>query len=270
MTEDEEETPHPVALTIAGSDSGGGAGIQADLKAFAACKVHGTSVLTLVTAQNTKGVAGLQMLPEPLVRGQFNAVMSDLAPKAAKIGALGSEDIIRTVAECLAERPIDKLVLDPVMVSKHGDPLMPEGAQKMIRDRMLEDVLLVTPNRHEAEVLCGREVGNVRTMKEAAKRIHDFGAKNVLIKGSHFDKIVRDIYFDGSGFVEFGADRIDSKRLHGSGCVYSAVITARLALDDELPEAIGFARKFITQAIEQAPLVGKGISPVNPMFEHWT
>jgi hydroxymethylpyrimidine/phosphomethylpyrimidine kinase len=280
MTADEEEeTPHPVALTIAGSDSGGGAGIQADLKAFAACKVHGATVLTLVTAQNTRGVSGIQMLPEPLIRAQFKAVMSDLKPSAAKIGALGSEDVIRTVAECLDQnsvdqspadkRPIDKLVVDPVMVSKHGDPLMPEGAQRMLRDRMLEGALLVTPNRHEAEVLCGREVRNVRTMKEAAKRIHDFGVENVLVKGSHFDDIVRDIFYDGSGFIEFGADRVDSERLHGSGCVYSSVITARLALDDELTDAIGFARTFITKAIEHAPLVGGGISPVNPMFEHW-
>jgi hydroxymethylpyrimidine/phosphomethylpyrimidine kinase len=269
MTDPEEETPHPVALSIGGSDSGGGAGIQADLKAFAACEVHGATVLTLVTAQNTQGVSGIQMLPKPLIRAQFNAVMADLKPHAAKIGALGSEDIIGTVVECLSERAVDKLVVDPVMVSKHGDPLMPEGAQRMIRDRILEHALLVTPNRHETQMLCGREIGNVNTMKEAAKRIHDLGAENVLIKGSHFDDIVRDIFYDGTGFIEFGADRVDSKRLHGSGCVYSAVITARLAVDEELAEAIGFAREFISNAIEHAPLVGEGISPVNPMFEHW-
>lgn len=269
MREEDEETPHPVALTIAGSDSGGGAGMQADLKSFAACGVHGASVLTLVTAQNTKGVSGIQMLPENLIRAQFDAVMGDLAPAAAKIGALGSETVIGTVAEALAEHPIAKLVVDPVMVSKHGDPLMPEPAQRMIRDHLLEGALLVTPNRHEAEALCGRDVDNVATMKEAAKRIHDFGVQNVLIKGAHFDKIVRDIYFDGSGFIEFGADRVDSNRVHGSGCVYSAVITARLTLDDELPEAIGFARDFISKAIARAPLVGRGISPVNPMHEHW-
>ncbi len=267
--EQKEETPHPVALTIAGSDSGGGAGIQADLKAFAACEVFGTSVLTLVTAQNTRGVTGIEMIPEPLVRAQFEAVMGDLKPSAAKTGALGSEAVIATVAEMLHERPIDKLVVDPVMVSKHGDPLLPERAQKMIRDRMLEGALLVTPNRHEAEALCGREVGNVASMKEAAKRLHDFGVQNVLIKGSHFDKIVRDIFFDGTGFIEFGADRVDSERLHGSGCVYSAVITARLALGDALAEAIGFGREFISKAIEHAPLVGEGIAPVNPMHEHW-
>lgn len=267
--EDKDETPHPVALTIAGSDSGGGAGIQADLKSFAACGVHGTSVLTLVTAQNTQGVSGIEMIPERLVRAQFDAVMGDMEPQAAKTGALGSEELIGTVAELLHERPIDKLVVDPVMVSKHGDPLLPERAQRMMRDRMLEGALLATPNRHEAEALCGREVGNVQSMKEAAKRIHDFGVRHVLVKGSHFDNIVRDIFYDGTGFIEFGADRVDSTRVHGSGCVYSAVITARLALGEELAEAIGFAREFISQAIVQAPLVGRGISPVNPMHEHW-
>ena len=266
---DEEETAHPIALTIAGSDSGGGAGIQADLKTFAACEVHGTSVLTLITAQNTQGVSGIQMLPKPAVRAQFEAVVTDLKPAALKTGALGSEDIIATVAELLDEYPLDNLVVDPVMISKHGDALLPDKAQRMLRDRMLEGALLVTPNRHEAEALCGRSVNNVGTMKEAAKRIHDFGPENVLVKGSHFDKIVRDIFYDGTGFIEFGADRVDTERLHGSGCVYSSAITARLALGEEVAEAVGFARNFISGAIANAPLVGQGISPVNPMFDYW-
>ncbi|MFW6057679.1 MAG: bifunctional hydroxymethylpyrimidine kinase/phosphomethylpyrimidine kinase [Persicimonas sp.] len=266
---EEEQTPHPVALTIAGSDSGGGAGIQADLKTFAACEVHGTSVLTLITAQNTRGVSGIQMLPRPTIRAQYEAVVSDLKPAAAKTGALGSEEVIATVAEMLEDHPIDQLVVDPVMISKHGDPLLAEPAQKMLRDRMLEGALLVTPNRHEAEALCGRTVNNVGSMKEAAKRIHDFGPDNVLIKGSHFDKIVRDIFYDGSGFIEYGADRVKTERLHGSGCVYSSAITAKLAVGQELAEAIGFARTFISGAIDHAPLVGEGISPVNPMFDHW-
>lgn len=266
---DEEEKQHPIALTIAGSDSGGGAGLQADLKTFAACGVFGTSVVTLITAQNTRGVSALEMLPEPLIRAQYAAVVDDLTPLAAKTGALGSEKVIHTVADCLQEKPVGRLVVDPVMISKHGDPLMPESAQRAIRDRLLEGALLATPNRHEAEALCGRSVGSVDTMKEAAKRIHDFGVEHVLIKGAHFDKIVRDIFFDGTGFIEFGADRVDTERVHGSGCVYSSAITARLALGDELADAIGFAREFISAAIAEAPLVGGGISPVNPMFEQW-
>ncbi len=269
MQPEEEEKRHPVALTIAGSDSGGGAGLQADLKTFAACGVFGASVVTLITAQNTRGVSAVETLSEPLIRAQFQAVVGDLEPLAAKTGALGSDEVIETVAQCLAERPIERLVVDPVMVSKHGDPLMPERAQRTLRDRLLDGALLVTPNRHEAQVLCGHEVGNVASMKEACKRIRDFGVEHVLIKGAHLDDIVRDIFFDGTGFIEYGADRVDSPRVHGSGCVYSSAITARLALGDDLTEAIGFAREFITQAIGNAPLVGGGISPVNPMYEFW-
>jgi hydroxymethylpyrimidine/phosphomethylpyrimidine kinase len=265
----EEEKPHPVALTIAGSDSSGGAGIQADLKTFAACEVHGASVLTLVTAQNTRGVSAIQALPTPLIRAQYQAVVGDLKPRATKTGALGNEEVISAVAEMLADTPAAKLVVDPVMISKHGDPLLPESAQNTLGDRMLEGALLVTPNRHEAEALSGRPVSNVGSMKEAAKRIFDFGVEHVLIKGSHFDKIVRDIFYDGTGFIEYGADRIDSERLHGSGCAYSSAIVARLARGEALDAAIGFARQFITGAIANAPLVGGGISPVHPMFEHW-
>jgi hydroxymethylpyrimidine/phosphomethylpyrimidine kinase len=265
----EEEPMHPVALTIAGSDSGGGAGLQADLKTFAACGVHGASVVTLITAQNTVGVSAIEMLSEPLIRAQFDAVSSDLKPLAAKTGALGSETVVNIVAECLAERPIERLVVDPVMMSKHGDALMPPPAQRLVRDRMLPGALLTTPNRFEAEALSGREVGEVPSMKEAARRIHDFGVKNVLIKGAHLDRIVRDIFFDGTDFFEFGADRIDSERVHGSGCTFSAAITARLSLGDELVDAIGFAREFISAAIESAPRIGGGIAPVNPMHEFW-
>ncbi|MFW5967800.1 MAG: bifunctional hydroxymethylpyrimidine kinase/phosphomethylpyrimidine kinase [Persicimonas sp.] len=271
MLEDEgDESEHPSALTIAGSDSGGGAGIQADLKTFAACGIHGTSVVTLVTAQNTQSVSGIEMLPEPIIHQQFQAVVEDIPPLATKTGALGNERVIEVVADLLRERPLDNLVVDPVMISKHGDPLLPEPAQRLFRDRMLEGVDLVTPNRHEAEALSDQTVGNVDSMKEAAKCIFDFGPKNVVIKGSHFDEIVRDIFYDGTGFIEYGADRIRSNRVHGSGCVYSSAITARLALGDDLPEALGFAREFINGAIEKAPLIGEGMPPVHPMFDHWT
>jgi hydroxymethylpyrimidine/phosphomethylpyrimidine kinase len=259
----------PVALTIAGSDSGGGAGVQADLKAFAAQRVHGASALTLVTAQNTRGVSAVHMLPAALMRDQVLAVKRDLDPAAAKTGALGSEEMIRAVRELLDEHPFDKLVVDPVMVSKHGDALLPGSAQRALRDYMLEPALLVTPNRYEAEAMTGRPVGDLASMKDAAKRLFDFGATYVLIKGPHLGSIVRDIVYDGTGFVEFGADRVDSKRVHGSGCVFSATITARLALGDEVLEAIDFARQFITAAIEHAPRIGHGVSPVNPLHALW-
>ncbi|MEM1348883.1 MAG: bifunctional hydroxymethylpyrimidine kinase/phosphomethylpyrimidine kinase [Myxococcota bacterium] len=259
----------PTALTIAGSDSGGGAGIQADLKTFAAHTIHGVSVVTLITAQNTQGVTAVHMLPEELVRMQLDAVVADFGPRAAKTGALGSEAMIRHVVELLRQRPIERLVVDPVMVSKHGDPLLPEPAQRALRDYLLEHALVVTPNQYEAEALTGHSVGDLASMKEAAKRIFDFGPTYVLIKGSQLDRVVRDLVYDGSGFVEFGADRIDTKRLHGSGCTYSAAITAGLAKDQELLESVERARDFIHRAIELAPPLGGGISPVNPMHAMW-
>lgn len=259
----------PVTMTIAGSDSGGGAGLQADLKTFAALGTFATSVITLVTAQNTLGVSDVHMLPESVVRAQFQAVVSDLPPAAAKTGALGSERMIELVAELLRDRPIANLVVDPVMVSKHGDPLLPESAQQAFRRLMLPGALLVTPNRHEAQMLARRSVQGPSSMKDAARALFDLGAKNVLIKGSHLDKIVRDIAYDGTGFVEFGADRIDTDRVHGSGCVHSAAITARLAHGDELMESIAYAREFISGAIEHAPKLGRGIAPVNPMHARW-
>jgi hydroxymethylpyrimidine/phosphomethylpyrimidine kinase len=259
----------PTALTIAGSDSGGGAGAQADLKTFAACGVYGTSVLTLITAQNTRGVRALEMVGEPMVRAQFEAVVSDLPPAAAKTGALGNEQMIALVAELLQEAPIPNLVVDPVMISKHGDPLMTESARRAMAERLMPHALVVTPNRHEAEVLSQRSVDGLDTMKDAAKAIFDRGARNVLVKGSHLGNIVRDIVYDGSGFVEFGADRVESDRVHGSGCTHSAAITARLAHGDGLLESIDFARQFISGAIEKAPKLGSGIAPVNPMHDRW-
>lgn len=259
----------PVTLTIAGSDSGGGAGIQADLKTFAACAAYGASIVTLVTAQNTRGVSNVHVLPDEVVRAQFEAVMPDLEPRAAKTGALGNDRMIGLVTECLTQWPIERLVVDPVLVSKHGDPLMSESAARTLVERLLPHCLIVTPNRHEAQVLTGRAVEGPSSMKDAAKALFDRGARNVLIKGAHLDRIVRDIVYDGSGFVEFGADRVDSDRVHGSGCAHSAAITARLAHGDELLEAVAFAREFISSAIEKAPSIGHGISPVNPMHARW-
>jgi hydroxymethylpyrimidine/phosphomethylpyrimidine kinase len=269
LEEPKVAAPVKVAMTIAGSDSGGGAGIQADLKTFAACGVFGTSVLTLITAQNTVGVTDLRMLDEAIIRAQFDAVVTDLAPSAVKTGALGDNKTIGLVAELFESHPCTALVVDPVMVSKHGAPLLPENAHGALKQRLLPSALLVTPNRFEAEALCGRSVEGPTSMKDAAKRIFDFGCKHVLIKGGHFDGIVRDYFYDGTGFVEFGADRVDSKRTHGSGCTYSAAITARLARGDSLLDAIAFSREFISAAIEQAPELGHGISAVNPMHAHW-
>lgn len=259
----------PVAVTIAGSDSGGGAGIQADLKTFAATRTYGTSVITLVTAQNTMGVTDIFTLPERSIRKQFEAVMSDFGPDAGKTGALGSEAILNLVAELLRERPISKLVVDPVMVSKHGDPLMSDGVMKSFQTTVLPHAAVVTPNRFEAQILSGRDVEGPSSMKDAARSIFDLAGRPVLVKGSHLDPVVRDYLYDGSGFFEFGADRVRSKRVHGSGCTFSAAIASRLSHGDELVDAVDFARTFITSAIELAPDVGEGIAPVNPMHSVW-
>ena len=270
LTPDTSQTYQPpIALTIAGSDSGGGAGIQADLKTFAANKVFGTSVLTVITAQNTKGVTDVHLLPEPVIASQFRAVMEDMPPVAAKTGALGGERIISMLAELLQEYPIPQLVVDPVMVSKHGHTLLPDAAIKAFRKAILPFAHVVTPNRYEAEMLYGKTVEGLTSMKDAAKAIHDQGARHVVIKGSHLGNPVRDIYYDGTGFIEFGTDRVKSDRVHGSGCVFSACIAARLALGDAMEDAVAFSREYITGAIEKAPEIGTGISPVNPMHRVW-
>ena len=177
--------------------------------------------------------------------------------------------MIRSVRELLDEHPFERLVVDPVMISKHGDPLLPEPAQRALRDYMLEPALLITPNRYEAEAMTGRSVGDLASMKDAAKRLFDHGPTYVLIKGPHLGSIVRDIVYDGTGFVEFGADRVDSRRVHGSGCVFSATITARLALGDDILDAIDLARRFISEAIEHAPKIGQGVSPVHALHALW-
>ncbi len=260
----------PIAMTIAGSDSGGGAGLQADLKTFAAMRCHGTSVVTLVTAQNTQRVSEIHPLPHATIAAQLAAVRSDLPPAASKTGALGSAALIAFLSELLQENPLPNLVVDPVMVSKHGDPLLPDAAKRTFIEQLLPHALVITPNRYEAQVLTGRTVEGPSSMKDAAKALFDLGARNVVMKGSHLDRIVRDYVYDGTGFVEFGADRVDSDRVHGSGCVHSAAITAGLAHGKPLMEAIEAAREFITRAIELAPPLGSGIAPVNPMHEHWT
>ena len=262
------QTP-PVALSIGGSDSGGGAGIQADIKTFSALKVHGTTAITLLTAQNTRGVQGIHPLPPHVVRAQLESLRGDLPAAATKTGALGNIKMMAMLVEWFEENKVKNLVVDPVMVSKHGDPLMDEPSQAFLRDRLLEHALLVTPNHFEAQAMTHRDVGDLASMKEAAKRIFDRGPKYVLIKGSHLDKIVRDLVYDGKDFVEFGADRIRTTRLHGSGCTYSAAITARLAHGDSLLHAIDAARTFITKAIDRAPALGGGVAPVNPMFDVW-
>lgn len=254
----------PVALTIAGSDSGGGAGIQADLKTFQRFGVFGTSALTLITAQNTVGVRQVELLSTELVLQQIAAVAEDFEVRAAKTGALGSPAIIEAVAAAVEEHALSKLVVDPVMISKHGDPLLDEGAVEILKARLFPKALLVTPNLHEAEALLGRAVGSEEEMRDAARAVCDLGAAAALVKGGHLPGgEAVDLLYDGSDFVRLAAPRIETPHTHGTGCTYSAAITALLARGETLAEAVREAKEFISRAIASAPGIGHGHGPVD-------
>jgi hydroxymethylpyrimidine/phosphomethylpyrimidine kinase len=228
----------PKALTIAGSDSGGGAGIQADLKTFSAFRVFGMSVITAVTAQNSLGVQGVENLPPEFVALQLRSVLSDFGADAAKCGMLSTAPIIEAIASGLAEHPVPKLVVDPVMVAKSGDPLLRTDARDALIKRILPLALLVTPNLPEAEVLAGMAVGSRGEMEEAARRIAGFGPRYVLVKGGHLKGDAVDVLWNGREFTAFSAARIESRNTHGTGCTYSAAITAGLARGQAIGDAI--------------------------------
>lgn len=258
-----------VALTVAGSDSGGGAGIQADLKAFAAHGVFGTSVITAITAQNTVGVNGVLELPREMIAQQFDAVCSDFEVGAAKTGMLGSSEVIEVVAEKIAQWKIEKLVVDPVMIAKSGDALLRQDAVQALIERILPLSYIITPNLPEAEVLCGVKISNRTSRDEAARKIWELGARGnreffVIIKGGHEEEseFSTDVLFDGKRFQEFSAPRIHSDNTHGTGCTFSAAICAELALGKSTLEAVSIAKRYITAAIAQAPKLGSGHGPL--------
>ena len=258
--------PHAVyvGLTVAGSDSGGGAGIQADLKTFQRFGVYGTSAVTLVTAQNTVGVRAVELLPTQLIAGQIAAVAEDLEVRAVKTGALGSSEIIETVAAALEEHALPSLVVDPVMISKHGDPLLDAGSIEVLKARLFPKASLVTPNLQEAAALLGRAVESEEAMREAARAVCDLGAAATLVKGGHLPgEEAVDLFYDGSDFVRLAAPRIDTPHTHGTGCTYSAAITALLARGKTLAEAIREAKDYISRAIAGAPGIGHGHGPVD-------
>ena len=255
-----------VALTIAGSDPSGGAGIQADLKTFHQHGVYGTSVITLLTVQNTMQVKAVETVPAKFVIAQLQAVLEDIPPTAAKTGALGNAEIIRALAE-IAPCFDFPLVVDPVMISKHGAPLLMNDACAALSERLLPYAALVTPNLHEASMLAGIPVSDPASMQEAAKRIMRLGAKSVLIKGGHLAGEAVDVLYHAGKFLHFSAPRCDTKHTHGTGCTYSAAITAGLARGRSLPEAVGAAKRFIALAIESNPGLGKGCGPVNHFAE---
>jgi hydroxymethylpyrimidine/phosphomethylpyrimidine kinase len=253
----------PVALTIAGSDPSGGAGLQADLKTFHRFGVYGEAVATLITVQNTRGVTRVSMLDADLVVEQIRAVIEDIPPQAGKVGALGSREVVEAVAR-EAERFGFPLVVDPVMISKHGARLIDPDAIRVMVERLIPRAFLLTPNLEEAAVLVGFAVEDREAMVRAAENLAVLGAANVLVKGGHLRGDALDVLRLADGEIrEFTAPRIDTRHTHGSGCTYSAAITAELAKGRALAEAVERAKAFITEAIRTAPGLGAGEGPLN-------
>jgi hydroxymethylpyrimidine/phosphomethylpyrimidine kinase len=256
----------PVALTIAGSDSGGGAGIQADLKTFQAFGVFGTSALTALTAQDTVGVHGVHAVPAEHVRKQIEVVVEDLHPAACKTGMLASAELVETVARAIRATGLRNYVLDPVMVATSGDRLLDEDAQAAVVDLLLPLCTLVTPNLHEAELLAGGRAADEAEMRRLAEKLVDRGAAAVLVKGGHLEgREVVDVLFDGTTFQAWRHPKLDTRSTHGTGCTLSAGIAAGLARDWTLPAAVEAALDFTHRAIAEAPGLGRGHGPLN----HW-
>ena len=256
----------PTALTIAGSDPSGGAGLQADLKTFHQHGVFGMSVVTLLTAQNTQRVEAVEVVARELVVRQFDAVTNDIRPLAMKTGALGNATIVEAVASCV--RRLDcPVVVDPVMISKHGQLLIEDHAVDVLRDELISTAFLVTPNRHEAARLSGVSVTDSVSMREAAKRIEQLGAKNVLIKGGKQGGVALDVLLSEGEFTHLEEAYVESRNTHGSGCVLSASITSGLAHGIDLVTAVRKAKDFVTRGIRHAEGIGHGRGPLNLFVE---
>jgi hydroxymethylpyrimidine/phosphomethylpyrimidine kinase len=252
------------ALTIAGSDSGGGAGIQADLKTFAAHGVYGTSAITAVTAQNTLGVNGFEALSADLVTAQIEAVASDIGVDAGKTGMLANAAIVEAVAAAVEALEIPLLVVDPVMIAKSGDRLIDEDAIGALRSELLRRAFVVTPNIPEAEALSGTRIRGDADRQEAARRILKLGATAVVIKGGHLPSpIIQDLLYDGHRFTEFKAPRVEGRSTHGTGCTFAAAITAQLALGRTLSEAVPQAQEYVAGAMRAGPDIGRGHRPLH-------
>ncbi len=252
------------ALTIAGSDSGGGAGIQADLKTFAAFNVFGMSAITSITAQNTTGVRAIHDLPLEIIRQQIDAVMEDIGAEAVKTGMLSNSDIVRLVASLVKKYGINRLVVDPVMVAKGGSPLLDEPARQTLRDELLPLAYLVTPNVFEAEIISGLSIKSVKDAEKAARAIQDTGADNILLKGGHLPtERAIDILFNGDKYYHYESERIATRNTHGTGCTLSAAITAGLAQGQPLLQAVETAKDYVYRAISSAPdNIGRGHGPL--------
>ncbi len=254
-------------LTIAGSDSGGGAGIQADLKTITVLGAYGMSVITALTAQNTVGVHGVHLVPPDFIRGQMDAVLSDIGADAAKTGMLGTAGIVRAVAQGIRAHGLRLLVVDPVMVAKSGDSLLSEEAVEALCQELLPLAHVVTPNLPEAARLAGMPVRDLEDMEEAARRIHGMGPRHVVVKGGHLLGEAVDLLFDGDRAHPFRAPRLDGRNTHGTGCTFSAALATLLAQGKPIHEAVAGAKQFVTRAIATGLALGRGCGPTNPYSE---
>jgi hydroxymethylpyrimidine/phosphomethylpyrimidine kinase len=254
-----------IALTIAGSDSGGGAGIQADLKTFAACGVYGTSAVTAVTAQNTLGVTAWEPVATELVIAQLEAIGDDLSPAAVKTGMLATAAIVEAVAAAIAALDLPNLVVDPVMIAKGGGRLLQEEAVAAIRTELLKLAEVVTPNVPEAEVLTGLSITTLDDMRTAARRIRTLGPRVVVVKGGHLPQgdLVVDVVCTPDAEFDLTGRRFETRHTHGTGCTFAAAIAAHLALGQPVDEALRSARAYLEGAIEHAPGLGAGHGPLN-------
>lgn len=259
----------PVALTIAGSDSGGGAGIQADIKSMEANGVFATSVVTAVTAQNTEAVTMSYDLPVRIIDAQIDAVASDFDIAATKTGMLSSSSIIEAVAAKVEEHDLFPFVVDPVMISKSGFKLLKDNAIDTLRNVLLPLATVATPNIHEAAYLTGAEIHSVDGAKAAAEAIYEMGPSAVLVKGGHLTEAAEalDLLYDGDSFRSFSAERVQTDNTHGTGCTYGSAIAAHLAHGKDLPDAIDAAKAYVTGAIQNALDLGHGHGPTNHFFE---
>ena len=265
------------AMTIAGSDSGAGAGIQADLKTFAALGVYGTSVLTAVTAQNTVAVISVHEVPTDMIAAQIDAVVSDIGVDATKTGMLSSSEIIECVTKSLKDAAkkypdmpgLRRLVVDPVMVAKSGDSLLREEAVGTLRELLLPMAAVVTPNIPEAETLTGLTIVTSDDVRKAAQAIVAMGAASVVVKGGHREGPATDLYFDGQNFREFTAPRIDTVNTHGTGCTFASAVAAGLAKGLQTEDAVGQAKEYVTEAIRRSFPIGRGHGPLNHFYKLW-
>ncbi len=253
-------------LTIAGSDTCGGAGIQADIKTFSALGTYGMSVITAVTVQNTQGVFGCQDITPDIIKAQIDAIFTDIEVSAVKIGMVSQIETIKAISEKLKQYHVKNLVLDPVMISKSGFDLMKSEAKETLIKELIPLAYIVTPNLPEAEVITGMSVKNLEDMEKSAKIIYDMGAKNVLIKGGHMENEATDILFDGEKYTYIKRERIHTKNTHGTGCTLSSAIAANLAKGQTVKQAVQNAKEYITVAIAHSLDIGKGVGPTNHFY----